>query len=402
MLRPFQARWALVAMLATACGTSQGGGQEHRDQHAEGEHTDEGVRGERGSGLIRLGREQLVTARIATGVVERRAEAGLLEANAEIEAPADRQARVGTRVAGRVTRVPADLGQSVSRGAVLAVVDSPELGRAKADYLAAVAGAQVAREGATRDKALFERGISAEREWRESEAAAIRAEAEKEAAENRLHALGVSEAGLPREVKHYTSTIPVTAPIDGVVVERDVTLGQMVEPSATLFVVMDLAEVWILVDVYERDLPQVQVGQSARVRVGAYPEREFRGQVANIGAIVEPRTRAVKVRIVLANPERLLKAGMFATVTLEGTTGQARERLLAPAAAIQRDGEQTIVFVPRGEGAFQPRQVKVAREIGDWVEIERGLAAGDTVVTSGSFLLKSELQKGELGGGHDH
>ncbi len=332
----------------------------------------------------------------------RRAQAGLLEANATIEAAADRQARVGTRTAGRVTRIQAELGQHVEKGDVLATVDSPELGRAKADYLAALAGSRVARGSATREKTMFDQGISSERDWREAEAAAIKAEAEKEAAENRLHALGVGEAGLPRVVKHYTSSIAITAPIDGVVVERDLTLGQMVESSDTLFVVMDLAEVWILVDVYERDLSQVALGQAASVRVGAYPEREFRGSVTNIGAVVEPKTRAVKVRLVLANPKGELKAGMFATVTIEGTTGEARQRLLAPAAAMQRDGQRVIAFVPRGGRDFEAREVKVTRELGEWVEIAAGLTDGETVVTAGAFLLKSELKKGELGGGHSH
>ena len=400
--------WSLFAFLCGACRTP-GGDDGHEGEHREhgglAEHAEDdehaGGRG-RGRSVIELTAEQLVTAKIATGVVERRAQAGLLEANATIEAAADRQARVGTRTAGRVTRIHAELGQHVKKGAVLATVDSPELGRAKADYLAALAGSKVARQSATREKTMFDQGISSERDWREAEAAAIKAEAEKEAAENRLHALGVGEAGLPRVVKHYTSNIAITAPIDGVVVERDLTLGQMVESSDTLFVVMDLAEVWILVDVYERDLSQVALGQAASVRVGAYPDGEFRGSVTNIGAVVEPKTRAVKVRVVLANPKGQLKAGMFATVTIEGTTGEARQRLLAPAAAMQRDGERVIAFVPRGGRGFEARDVVVARELGEWVEIQGGLTEGETVVTAGAFLLKSELKKGELGGGHSH
>jgi membrane fusion protein, heavy metal efflux system len=387
----------LLALLA-ACGTR--GGEAHDGERDEREHAE--PESHRQPGVIELTAEQLVTAKIATGKVERRTQAGLLEANATIEAAADRQARVGTRTAGRVTRIQAELGQHVRKGAVLAMVDSPELGRAKADYLAAMAAANVTRETAKREKSMFEQRISAERDWREAEAAAIKADAEKEAAENRLHALGVGEAGLPRVVKHYDSTIAVTAPIDGVVVERDLTLGQMVESTDTLFVVMDLAEVWILVDVYERDLSQVAMGQAASVRVGAYPEREFRGKVTNIGAVVEPKTRAVKVRVVLANPKGELKAGMFATVTIEGTTGEARQRLLAPAAAVQRDGERLIVFVPRGERGFLAREVTIARELGEWVEIQSGLSEGESVVTAGAFLLKSELKKGELGGGHSH
>jgi cobalt-zinc-cadmium efflux system membrane fusion protein len=385
--------------LAAGCGSEEKG---HAEGHQEDHEGHGGEREEHGEGVIRLTAEQMATARIQTARVERRAATGLLEANAEIQAAADRQARVGPRVAGRVTKIQVELGQVVTRGAILAVVDSPELGRAKADYLAAVASARVARETASREKALFDKRISSERDYRESEATAIKADAEKEAAENRLHALGIGEGGLPRTVEHYTSTTSVLAPIAGLVVERDITLGQMVEPSDNVFVVMDLSEVWILVEVYDRDLAQVGIGQAALVRVAAYPEGEFRGTVANIGAVVEPKTRAVKVRVVLPNPDRLLKPGMFATVTLEGTTGVSRQRLLAPAAAVQRDDGRTIVFVPRGERDFESREVRIARELGPLVEIEGGLTEGEAVVTTGSFLLKSELKKGELGGGHGH
>jgi cobalt-zinc-cadmium efflux system membrane fusion protein len=186
------------------------------------------------------------------------------------------------------------------------------------------------------------------------------------------------------------------------VVERPVTLGQMVEPKDTLFVIMDLTEVWIVVDVYERDLAQVAIGQRVKVRIAAWGGREFEGTIQDVGAVVEATTRAVKVRVVLPNPAGELKAGMFATVTIEATTGVTRERLVAPAEAVQRDGDDSFVFVPRGEREFEPRRVKVGATLGDVVEIEEGLTEGETVVTAGSFLLKSELMKEQLGGGHEH
>ncbi len=392
----------LSAAVAAGCGSKPAAeGDDHGGEHGE-ERGEEGHE-EHGEGVIELTPEQVTTAKIATAKVEKRAHAGLLEANAQIEAADDRQARVGVRIAGRVVTLKAGTGDAVKAGAVLATVDSPDLGRAKADYLAALTTAKVNRDTADREKALYEKRISSERDWREAEAAAVKAQAEKEAAENRLHALGLTDAELPRRIEgHYSSTLSIRAPIDGTIVERPVTLGQMVEPKDTLFVVMDAREVWILVDVYERDLPQVKLGQTVRVRVGAYPDREFQGTVQNIGAVVEQKTRAVKVRVVLPNSGGELKPGMFAAVTLEGTTGEAREHLFAPAAAVQRDGEHSVVFVPRGDHEFEAREVKVGRPMGDLIEIEEGLVEGETVVTTGSFLLKSELKKGELGGGHSH
>lgn len=354
--------------------------------------------------VVALTPEQRVSAQIATATVSRRAEAGLLVANAVIEAAADLQARVGPRVAGRITSLGAGVGDRVKKGQVLAELDSAELGRAKADYLAALAVSEVAEGSAGRERALFEKKISSEKDWREAQASAIKARAERDAAENRLHALGLSDADLPelKDEGHYSSSIPITAPISGAVVERSVTLGEMVESTDSLFIVMDLREVWILVDVYERDLPKVRVEQRATIRVAAYPERSFEGTVQSIGAIVEPRTRAVKVRVVLENPGGVLKPGMFATVTLRGTEGAGRERLLLPSTAVARDGDRTIVFVPRGDLEFELREVKLGIESGGLVEVITGLSAGEPVVTRGAFQLKSELQKAKLGGGHAH
>lgn len=350
-------------------------------------------------GIIHLTPEQVATAGIQTARAERRAAVGFIQATATIEPAADRQARIGSRITGRIVALKAGIGDRVRRGQTLGVIDSPELGRAYADYLAALAGARVTREAADRERALFEKRISAERDWREAEAAAIRARAEKEAAENRLHALGVTDAELPRQVEgHYGSTMNVTSPLGGLVVERSATLGQIAEPSQPLFVVMDLREVWLLVDVYEQDLSQVKAGQRVTVKVAAIPGREFRGTVQNVGAIIDAKTRTVKVRVVLPNPGGELKPGMFATAALEETVGERRERLFVPAAAAQRDGSRTIVFVARGENEFEPRAVKLGNPGGEWLEIVDGVSDGETVVTRGSFALKSEMKKDEIGG----
>ena len=387
---------ATAAFSVAGCkqkGAQAGGVAEHAEGHEEG-----------GEPEVKLTPEQVASAKIALAKVERRAETGLVEATAQIEPAADRKARVGPRINGRVTALKAGVGDTVKSGSLLALIDSPELGRAKADYLAALAIAKVTRESADREKALFEKKISSEKDWREAQAAGAAARAEKEAAENRLHALGLSDGDLSRmHVEgHYSSTMSMLSPMQGVVVERPVSLGQMVEPSDTLFLIMDLREVWILIDVYERDLFQVRIGQNVRVKVAAYPNKDFGGTVENIGAIVEQKTRAVKVRVVLQHQAGDLKPGMFATVSIVGTSGEKHEHLFAPAAAVQRDGDKYIVFVPHGENEFRPRVVKLGHQAGDWVEIEEGLSEGDTVVTSGSFALKSELKKEELGGGHEH
>jgi membrane fusion protein, heavy metal efflux system len=368
------------------------------DHHADRGHAEQRAPGHADDSVVRLTPEQIRAANIQLGKVEVRTETAVLEANGQIAAADDRQARVGVRVPGRITALQAAVGDRVKKGQVLAVVESPELGRAKSDYVSADASARLARENAGREKMLFDKQISAEVEWRKAEAEAVRTAAELQAAENRLHALGVGEAQLPIGVSHFTSTFGAVSPIDGLVVERGVTLGEMVSPEKTLFLVMDLAQVWLLVDVFEKDIAQVALRQKVKVTVAAYHEQLFEGEVSHIGAIVEARSRAVKVRIALANPRGVLKPGMFARASLSDTRGDEHEHLFVPVEAVQRTDRGTIVFVPGdATGAFVPRAVKTGHEAGKSVAIESGLTAGDQVVVAGSFLLKSELGKAALG-----
>lgn len=350
-------------------------------------------------GELRLTAQQLATAKLAIGSVEKRTESTPIRATGEIEPPDDGVARVGPKVAGRVARLLKGVGDPVKKGELLAMVDSPDLGRAKADYIAAAALAQVGKEAADRERALFEKKISSEKDWRQAEADATKARAEKDAAEVRLHTLGISDAQLDRlsPSEHFASSFSVTSPIDGVVVERPITVGQAAQPAETMFVVMDLREVWVLADVYERDLAQVAVGQAVIARVPAWKDRTFLGKVANIGSVIERKSRAVKIRVVMANPDGALKPGMFATVEIAGTAEVPRTALYVPAAAVQRDGGKALVFVARDAGVFEVKRVQIGAQTADWVEVVAGLAETDKVVTTGSFTLKSEIKKDELG-----
>lgn len=381
---------------------------DEHDEHGETRHGERRGGDEHGgheeeSGTVRLTAEQVATAKIAVAVAEKRAVVSTLGVTGELVPPDDGVARIGAKVPGRVTRLAVGVGDRVKRGQVLATVDSPELGRAKADYIAAVTAATVARQTADREQALFERKISSERDWRDAEAAATRARAEKEAAEVRLHTLGLTDGQLARlrADDHFASAITVVAPLEGVVVERAVSLGQMLEPSDSMFVVMDLRTVWILADVYERDLAKIAVGQQVEARVQAWRDRVFTGAVTSIGAVVDRRSRTVKVRVVLPNADGALKPGMFATLALAGAAGEAREGLYVPAAAVQRDGDGAMVFVPLGEHEFQAREIEVGERTAEWVEVRGGLAPGERVVTTGAFLLKSEARR-ESFGGHQH
>ena len=355
-----------------------------------------------GHHAITLTPNQIRSARVAYAVVEQRAGAGILEATAQIEPAGNRFAQLGSRVSGRVSALRVAEGDRVGAGQVLAEIESPAMGEAKAQFITAFTSAKVAREIADRERTLFERKISSEREWRQAEADAVRAESEKEAAESQLHSLGLTDSdlqGLPSE-RHYTSSVSVRSPIAGVVARRTATMGQVVEPADVLLEVVDLREVWLVIDVYEQSLPQLRRGQKVDVTTAATGDRIFSGMIASIGAVVESQTRTVKIRVVLPNADAALRPGMFANARIQGTITGADERgLFVPAAAVQRDGEETVVFVPAGPGTFARRVIRAGEPAGDWLQVLEGLSQGDSVVTSGSFLIKSEFRKGELGEG---
>ncbi len=353
--------------------------------------------------VVVLRQAQRANAGLTFAVAELRQEAGMLEASAQIEPAAERMAVIASRVPGRILRAYVSVGDRVTTGQRLIVLDSPEVGQAKADYLSALVTATVARETATRERLLFERRISAEREWREAEADAIRAEAATQAAENRLHALGVEDSELAalRSERHYDASMVLRSPLNGLVAERNAAPGQMAEPMNALLTVVDLREVWTVVDVYEQNIPQIRQGQVVEVTTTAYPDETFRGRVASVGAVIESQSRSVKVRVVLSNPRERLKPGMFATVHFQGVLRSESPQLYVSSAAVQRDGTRLIVFVQRDDSTFVAREIRAGRQTTDWIEVLEGLVAGERVVTGGAFLLKSELRKGELGEGDE-
>ena len=383
----------LALTLTTACGKGE-------ERSAE-----EDPAGDPAEGSVTLTAEQVSSARFEYAVAAHRPAAGGLSATAEIAAAPGRLARVGSRVAGRVSRVLAAEGDRVPAGAALAWVDAPELAEATAQYLAANTEAQVAREIANRERELFERRISSEREWRQAEADAVRAEASKEAAEGRLHALGLSDRDLAslQVVGHYKSDVAIRTPIAGTVASRTIDIGQVVQPGESLYEVVDLREVRLVVDIYDEALSSVRVGQPVEVRTTSTGDRLFKGHVASVGAVVERETRTVKLQVHLPNPDGALRPGMFATARLAGVAASGDSGVtVIPEAAVQRDAEASIVFVPAGPGRFARRIVTLGPPADSgWVTVTAGVAVGDSVVTTGAFVLKSELRRGELGEGEE-
>lgn len=335
--------------------------------------------------------------RISTATVTERTGAGEISVLGEIAADQARYAEVAPPTEGQVVRVLVELNAAVRQGTPLAELRSTELGRARADLLSAEARRDLARQTLERKRTLAAERIVAAREVQEAEATSRAAEAEVRAAIAGLRALGIAET----DTSGDSSLFYVRSPINGRVIDRDVILGQRSDTALPLFTIADLSRVWLIAQVFERDAVNLQRGSTAHVTMAALPGQEFGGRVAQIGQQVDPDSRTVPVRVELANGGGILRPGMSANARLE-VTGEKRTILAVPTAALQRVGEEWLVFVPTTNGKeFEMRPVGRGRDLGTEVEVVSGLKAGETVVVEGAFLLKAEAEK-RRGGGDEH
>lgn len=471
-----------ACMALSGCSQSQPSEQTAARQGEAGEEgeaaekTKAGEEGEEGhSRHVTLSEEGLRSARIQTAKAERRHLVRDLAFTGELTFHPDRVAVVGSKVSARLLRIRAGVGDRVSKGQELATLDSMEFARARGEYRAAVARLEVTQAAYGRRQKLQEEGITSARELEEATGEASSARATLEAARGALLAVGMTEQEIKalRAGKDQTSTLSLRSPLSGKVVRRDAITGQTVEPSASLFTVADLSEVWVLLTVYERDLGRISADSAVTITTAAYPDRAFSGRVSHIAEVLEVGSRTAKVRVVLSNTDGALRPGMFVRAILSspvvaspaqasaqltrsepsgqdrkepheegeardekeakekgeaGTGAQARkemepdhaqhapqgekpaasegdargrEALVVPTAAVQMLGDDDVVFVRTAERTFVARNVLAGERAGGYVEIRRGLRAGEEVATEGSLTLKAELERESLEGDED-
>jgi len=320
---------------------------------------------------------------------------GVIAATGKIEVNADRIAHVSPRISGKVVAVGASLGDQVGAGQVLARLDSVELGEALNRYHQSKTRLSLVKNNMDRVKTLVEKKIAARKDILQAETEYQTTLTELHTDEERLLLYGLSRndlAGLDQK----RILVPVRSPIGGVVTEKHAIVGELADPSKSLYTVADLSSVWVLVDINEKDLAKVRKGQSAAVTVAAFPDVKFRGKISHIADLVDEATRTVKARVEVQNPGRKLKPEMFATVELTlPATGAAV--LAVPEEAVQELEGKKVIFVTGDGKEFSPREVQLGPASGGMVEVTGGLAEGQQYAAKGSFILKSELKKGELG-----
>jgi cobalt-zinc-cadmium efflux system membrane fusion protein len=349
--------------------------------------------------------------------------------NGEIAYDQTRVARLSARTRGTIWRVDRAVGQAVKKGDVLALVDAAEVGKVKSELLQAAAQAGVRGRNLEQVKALAQRGASSEASYRAAEAALQEAQIREAGAEQALANFGlpvrgedlkgltpeqmrrrVRFLGLPRAAVQTlgddTATanlLPILAPLDGVIVAREVVAGEVVDTSKVLFQVADTRRMWLTLNVPQEEARHVRVGQAVRFRSRSL-DREVRGEVAWVSTAVDERTRTLRVRADLPNPSGALLANTFGTGRI--VLREEKEALTVPSEAVQWEGDCHVVFVRDknylDEGApklFHTRTVRPGATEGGNTEIIAGLLPGELVVTRGSGVLRSELLKNNLGEG---
>ena len=336
----------------------------------------------KGLGEVSLSPTQMVMANVET--VEARVMPITREINAVgiVQYDQARQAKVTAWVAGRIDRLYVNtVGSYVSKGKPVAEVYSPDLVSAQQEYLLALKSRDQLKGSTIESIAQGGEGLVA-------------------SARQRLKLLGVKDGQIAALEKGGEPNIrlPIYTPLSGVVIEKIVQQGQYVNAGDPLFNIADLSTVWIELEVYENDFPQIRIGQRVDVISQSYPDKNFNGRVAFIYPFLDPKSRTVKVRVEMANPEQKLKPDMFVNATVKAAMGNS---IAVPVNAVVETGKRQVVWVETKPGMFEPRDVKTGIRSGDNIQILSGLNAGDKVAASGGYLIDSEAQLKGSAGGHE-
>ncbi|MBS0154664.1 MAG: efflux RND transporter periplasmic adaptor subunit [Nitrospira sp.] len=310
----------------------------------------------------------------------------------------NRLAHLGPRVPGRIVAVYANLGDRVESGQRLLLLDSPAFGEAQLEYRKRRTAMRVSEKAFERAKALSAEGAIGISEYQRREAEYENAKAELYEAEEKLHLLGMAEREIQRlsteQLPHAeVAQVFLRAPFSGEIIERNATVGEVVDSSKTLFTVADLSTVWVRADFPEQQIGMLKTGLVVEVRVSAYPETVFQGTITYIGAMIDPATRTITARSQIPNSDRRLRPEMFAEVTVRT---QEQSLLAVPRAALQQVGNRTMVFVTRGLRRFEWLEVTTGESSNEYVQIKAGLKEGEEIVTEGSYALKSEALRGQM------
>jgi Cu(I)/Ag(I) efflux system membrane fusion protein len=352
------------------------------DGAAGGEQTAEQKKQAEMLGHVSLSPTQRVMANVATVAAKQTALNKEINAVGIVQFDQSRQAKVTAWIAGRIDKLHVTtVGAFVSKEKPVAEVYSPDLVATQQEYLLAVKSRDQLKNSPIPSIAQNGDGLVA-------------------SAKQRLMLFGVKESQIAELEKAGKPNIrlPIYTPLSGVVIEKMVQQGQYVNTGDPLFNIADLSQVWVEVEVYENEFPNIHVGQQVEIRSQSFPGRPFTGRIAFIYPFLDPKTRTVKARVEMPNPGQKLKPDMFVNAIIRVPLGSA---IVVPITAVMDTGKRQVVWVESSPGMFEPRDVRIGQQTDDKVQVLSGIKPGDKVAVSGGYLIDSESQlKGS--GGHEN
>jgi cobalt-zinc-cadmium efflux system membrane fusion protein len=384
----------IVVSLALAIAIA-GCGQEKAGK--EQPPSDEPIR----SALVTLTPASIKEIGVQTETISPKPFTKYLTVSAKVVANQDNEALVGSLVQGRVCKVFVKAGDRVLAGQELMLVEGLEIGEIKAGFLSAKANLEYQKANYERQKKLLEENVGAQKNLLETQNEYEKARAGYNAEKNRINAIGLTDSEVvdgksSHFDEHGSGSLPVKAPISGIVVERNVVIGQLIEASTTAFKIVNLSSVWVDGQIYEKDAGTIKNKAAVDFYASSYPEEPFKGKVSYISQMIDEKTRTITIRADFINTDGKLKPQMFGELRIPNETNSTA--LLVPAEALFKVDNADFVFVQKEDTAFEKTSVTVGYAHNEQVEIIKGLKDNDKVVVKGAFYLKSELMKSSLGG----
>lgn len=379
----------ITALLFFGCG-------EKKNEETKEEKKEE-------KGEIVLSSKAIKETGIETITVKKEVISGIIKATAKLIPNQDYEAQVGSLVQGRVHKVFVKEGDFVKEGQVLMHVDGLEIGEIKSSYLKAKANLDYYKATFERQKSLLEQNIGSQKSFQEAKAEYKKAQAEYNAEDKKIHAIGLSHEDVldGGTLEHIAGILPIKSPINGIVTERNVVIGQLVEANTTAFKIMNTSTLWADGQIYEKDLTKLNGKPKIEFTTSAYPNERFNGEIILVGQTIDEHSRTIKVRATLSNTNNKLKPQMFGEMFIP--IGGSIKGIVVPGDAIIKENGKSYLFtvendstLPTGKQVFKKQLVEIGGELDGKVEIKIGLKEGDKIASKGVFFLKSELLKETL------
>ena len=337
-----------------------------------------------------------LAARLTVAITAEAEFRDVLRVSGRVEADESRLARIGASVTGRITDLEAIPGQDVKRGQLLATLHSVELSSAQLGFLKAHSQRLLSMRAAQRADQLFEADVIGKAELQRRQSEFAQSEAEVSAARDQLMVLGMSEGAILAlsSERNVNSQAAVRSSITGTVLDRKVTQGQVVQPADTMFLVADLSRVWMVAEVPEQQATLIRRGEKVEAEIASLPGERLSGVLSFVGAVVNPETRTITVRMELDNTDRRFKPAMLATMFVQGPP---QRQLAVPGSAVVREQNLDRIFVEIGENRYALRAVTLGSEYQGMRPVISGLAKGERIVIEGAFHLNNERNRNARG-----